>query len=155
MVSNGAYGAAARDVCALFADYLEGDAGRPALVVHSGDCSQSVRDALQKTFASFGYENETCTYASLTPRDNANGETVELDSQALFLLVEGIDPLNVIAADARSAELLAQAYRQTYTLDTAIRVFGRPSAAFANLDELLATPEGKQRAWKALKSMQP
>lgn len=155
MTSSGAYGAAAREVCALFADYLDGDAGRPALVVHTLPCSETARDALQKTFSSFGYEGEACTFVSVTPLNAPEQDVVELDPQAMFLLVEGIDPLNIVATDERAAKLLEQTYRQTYALDSAVRIFGRPSAVFSDLNALLQTPEGKQCAWKALKPMQP
>ena len=82
----------------------------------------------------------------------ANEES-ELDSQALFLLVEGLDPLRLIVADGQTLEVVAHAYRMAIGPDTAVRVFGRPAVCFGNLAELLQTDAGKQRAWALFKTL--
>ena len=93
----------------------------------------------------------SCMFVTLRPTSNANA--VPLDPQALFLLVEGLDPLCVICADASTADLFGLAYRTQYNLDSAARVFGRPAVMFDNLDSSLATEAGKQRVWHLLKSL--
>ena len=155
MAANSTYGAAEREIRELFADYLDGGASNPGLAVGMHPLSPEVRNAISKTFEAFGYESTACTFASLTLLDaNAEGGDIALDPQALFVLVEGLDPLYVIAADAASTEMLGKAYRTNYVLDTPNRVFGRPSAAFSDLQTLLQTPEGKQKAWRVLKALQ-
>lgn len=83
----------------------------------------------------------------------AGAGDVRLDAQALFMLVEGLDPLCVICADAAAAEALGGAYRTEFSLDAPARAFGRPAVAFREFATLIATDDGKQRAWKLLKSL--
>lgn len=143
MATKSAYGAAARDIGELFADYLEGDADRPALVLSADALADDARAAIEKSFAAFGFSAESCSFARCG----------ELDPQAVFLLVEGLDPLYVIASDHAAIALLAKAYRADYPNDSPIRVAGRSGVAFADLHALMATPESKQKAWKLLKSL--
>lgn len=155
MAVKSSYGAAAQEICDLFSDYLEGDGGRPALAVGSRLPSATARNAIAKSLEAFGYGAEACTFAALTPIDDqAEGGDITLDPQALFLLVEGLDPLHVIATDAQAVAVLGHAYRTSFAVDAPIRVFGRQSAAFENLDTLLESQAGKQRAWRILKSLQ-
>ena len=141
----------ADEIGTLFDDYLEGDASHPMLVASDRPLSEAARDALRKSFASFGYGDDACMFVTLRPTSNANA--VPLDPQALFLLVEGLDPLCVICADASTADLFGLAYRTQYNLDSAARVFGRPAVMLDNLDSSLATEAGKQRVWHLLKSL--
>ena len=155
MAVKSSYGAAEREIGELFADYLEGGGKNPAVALGARPLSPEARNAIDKSLEAFGYPQRACTYASLTPVDDtAEGSDLALDAHALFLLVEGLDPLFVIAADSASVAALGQAYRTSFPLDAPIRVFGRPSAAFSNLDTLLETPQGKQKAWRIMKSLQ-
>ena len=81
------------------------------------------------------------------------GADIPLDAQSLFLLVEGLDPLRIIVTDRRSADLLASAYRTAFPNDSAARTFGKPTAVFRDLDALLQTDAGKQKAWAVLKTL--
>ena len=143
MAGKSAYGASAREISELFADYLEGDANRPAFALSSQELDNDSRNAIEKSLEAFGYPPESCTFAT----------TGELDTQAIFLLVEGLDPLFVIATDRDATAALSQAYRTDFPPDSPIRVAGRPAVTFADLHSLMATPETKQRAWKLLKSL--
>ena len=154
MAIKTSYGATEREMSELFSDYLQGDSSRPALVIGQRLPSSNVRNALEKSMESFGFEPETCTYASIRPiTDSGEDNDAALDHQALFLLIEGLDPLYVIAVDSFATNLLSQAYRTQLAEDAPIRVFGRPSAAFSNLEAMLETPDGKQSAWRVLKSL--
>ena len=77
---------------------------------------------------------------------------VEPGYLSIFLLVEALDPILLAIADEKTARLVAQAYRTAYDLDAPARVFGRPTAVFRNLAELVSTDEGKQKAWRVLKA---
>ena len=173
MAKTSAYGASAREIRELFGDYLDGGAGeaagagsgesagegagaapRPALALSAEPLPAVARNAIEKSLAAFGFGDDACLFATLVPRDpTVEGGDIRLDAQALFLLVEGLDPLYVIAADADSAAALAAAYRTEFPLDAPIRAFGRPAAAFADLGALLQTDAGKQKAWQVLKSL--
>ena len=141
----------------LFASYIESAFESPnsiVLVLSKHELGANARNAIEKSFAALGYSGNIQTYATLLPHDCAPGETgVMLDPQAVFLLVEGLDPLFVITADSASTQTLGAAYRTEYAPDSAIRAFGRPAIAFANLDALLETDAGKQKAWRLFKSI--
>ena len=112
----------------------------------------AAQDAIEKSLSALGYGQDVCTYATLLPHDTDESE-MELDPQALFLLVEGLDPLCVIAADAAATQALGRAYRTEFTLDSPIRAFGRPAVSFHDLTSLLTTNEGKQKAWHIFKGI--
>jgi len=88
----------------------------------------------------------------LDPRGNDDGEGAELDPQSVFLLVEALDPTLLVITDEKTGRVVAQAYRAAFDLDAPARVFGRPTCVFRDLTALLATDNGKQTAWKVLKS---
>lgn len=147
------YEAGAADIRALFDDYVEGDSSRIALVLSESPLAQPARDAVEKSLAAFGYGGDTCSFATLKPHDpEMEGGDIELDPQSVFLLVEALDPILLAITDEKTARLVAQAYRTAYDLDAPARVFGRPTAVFRNLAELVSTDEGKQKAWRILKA---
>jgi len=148
------YSASAEEISSLFCDYLEGDASFPVLTISERPLEETARNALLKSLESFGYGPFACAFATLFPADaEAEGSDVPLDAQALFLLVEGLDPVCVVCADAVTADALGRAFRTHYDLDAAVRVFGRPAVAFRNLPQMLETEKGKQLAWHLLKSL--
>ncbi len=75
------------------------------------------------------------------------------DPQALFLLIEGLDPLFLIVCDDAAARQLEAAYHAELARDAANRLFGRDAVVFRNLSALMGTPRDKQRAWALLKSL--
>ena len=154
MAQSNIYGAGAASIFELFGDYVEGDAGRAALVLASKRPCDASLDALDKSFAAFGYGTDAFSVATIEPLDaSAEGGDIPLDSQALFLLVEGLDPLLLICADAESVSLACLAYRSQFEQDAPARVLGRPAVMFRNLDDLMKSDAGKQKAWKLLKSL--
>lgn len=84
-----------------------------------------------------------------------DGQTPEmlLDPVAIFSLVEGLDPLVVVALDATAASLLGATYKQDILLERAGQLFGRPLVAFSDFASHLANPDAKQRAWRLLKTL--
>ena len=148
------YSASAEEIGGLFGDYLDGSAACPVLILSEQPLGDVARNALEKTFSSFGYGNAgACGYATLHPSNATEEWDVVLDPQALFLLMEGLDPICVVCADEASATCLGKAYRTAFEPDAPARVFGRPAVAFRDFAALLATDEGKQRAWHILKSL--
>lgn len=148
------FSASADELRDLFADYLDGEGVCIVLALSERPLGAEARNAISKSLESFGYGADACLFATLHPADeSAEGGDIALDAQALFLLLEGLDPLCVICADAASANRLAEACRTAYDLDSPIRAFGRPAVAFRDLTALLATDNGKQQAWRLLKSL--
>ena len=154
MSQSNIYGAGAASIFELFGDYVRGDAGRSALVLSARPLGDGASNALGKSLAAFGYGSDAFSTATITPQDpDAEGGDIPLDPQALFLLVEGLDPLILICADRESVELAGQAYHTRFRPDTAERAFGRPAVMFDDLEALMESEAGKQKAWKLLKSL--
>lgn len=154
MSQSNIYGAGAASIFELFGDYVCGDAGRAALVLSSRPLGEAATIALDKSLAAFGYGPDAFSTATMMPTDSTEeGGDIPLDPQALFLLVEGLDPLILICADENATSLVSQAYRTAFRPDTAERAFGRPAVMFENLDALMESEAGKQKAWKLLKSL--
>lgn len=154
MAQSNIYGAGAASIFELFGDYVEGDAGRAALVLASKRPSNASLIALDKSLAAFGYGADAFSIATIKPLDaSVEGGDIPLDPQALFLLVEGLDPLLLICADAEAISLACLAYHSQFEQDAPARVFGRPAVMFRNLDDLMGSDAGKQKAWKLLKSL--
>ena len=148
------YSASADDIRALFGDYVEDDGPCIVLALSERSLEDAARNAIERSLQSFGYGVDACTYAMLLPRNpSAEGGDIKLDAQALFLLVEGLDPVCVICTDAPSIASLEAAYRTSFEADATARVMGRPAVMFASLASLLETEKGKQTAWHLLKSL--
>ena len=157
MPRSNIFEAGAASIAELFEGYLERPSANGScivLVVSSQRLADNARDALEKSFDALGYGRNLCTFATLaTHGDDAFGGGETLDPQALFLLVEGLDPLFVITTDGGAVQTLGSAYRTEFAHDSAARVFGRSSVAFDDLEALLETDAGKQKAWHLLKNI--
>lgn len=135
------------------------------------ELSKTAKSALTKTAESFGIPAKKCLFATCTSAsDNhsnnaccsssdsscANEDT--LSEKDIFAIVEGLDPKMLIICDNTTCELALAAYTsKTYTpvlpLEKRARLFGRRCVAFSSFESLLDSPENKQRAWSALKTL--
>ena len=127
----------------LFDEHLDG--ARSALVCVVGGSSPSTRSraALDSAMASLGYGSAACTFAT----------TEGLDDQALFLLIEGLDPLCLIAIDNAGAQALGRAFKCEVPLGEPCRAFGRSVVTCHNFDAMLDDGQDKQIAWALLKKL--
>ena len=133
----------------LFGSYLNGAKAGLVCIVSEKPLSAEAKSALENSAAALGYGRAGCTFATLADADNKTA----LDAQALFLLIEGLDPLVVVATDAEAARSLGGAYRQDVPLDAPFRLFGRSAVAFAAFESLLENAQSKQVAWALLKKL--
>lgn len=127
----------------LFGEHLDGARSALVCVASSRSLSERSRVALGNAMASLGYGPAACTFATVE----------ELDDQALFLLVEGLDPLCLIATDQAAAHALGRALRCDVPLGKPSRAFGRSAVAFCDFDEMLDDGQDKQIAWALLKKL--
>ncbi len=140
------YGANGQAALELYSDYVSGGGSTLACVVSARPLSGGARNAAESSMAALGY-GAGPVFVVLTVDD------VTLSDQDLFSLVEGVDPLVVVATDAPAAAALSHAYRTDMKLGEAGRLFGRDAVAFRDLEGMLATPEDKQRAWALFKKL--
>lgn len=143
--NNGSmYGVAAEGVLAVYGSLLEGTGNETVLAVSSNALGESARKALAASTEALGYGRDCLALVAT--------EGV-LGSNDLLTIVEGLDPLCLVATDAKASALLAQAYRHDVEPDAACRLMGRSVVAFRDLAALMNTPEDKQRAWALLKKL--
>lgn len=127
----------------LFGQYMSGAHVGLCCVISSESLSEAAEKALNSSLAALGYGHDACTY--VVPGD--------LDQQALFVLIEGLDPICIVAADGKSAALLGQAYHLAVPSGKATRLLGRTAISFLDFGSLLQTPQDKQIAWALLKKL--
>ena len=140
------YEVAAQEVCELFAAHLDGAPLPLVCIVSGAPLPEAARAALASSARALGY-GDACTFAAVSGPDG------NLDANSLFLLIEGLDPLCLIAADGEAADLLAQAYRAPVPQDQACRLMGRPVVAFRSFEAMLGDDRDKQVAWALLKKL--
>ncbi len=132
----------------LFSSYLEEKNSLLVFVLSEHALAQRSRDALNKAFEAKGFGVNPCSFVSLNPLDNPS-----LDKQSLYLLIEGADPLLLVASDQATVSLLSEAYACDLLVEKVSRVFGRFCAAFTSFDSMLDSPQKKQEAWGLLKKL--
>ena len=157
------YSISANEIWDLFSDFVEGNPDGGALALSTQPLPANARDALERSLDAFGYGRNALAYVTLEARaaagqpaqtaDSTAPYAAPLDPRAQFLLIEGIDPICLIACDDRAVASLEAAYRTACTRDTSMRILGRPCVLFGDLPALLATDQGKQRAWALLKTL--
>lgn len=131
----------------LFGAHLSGTRSALVMVLHKAVLDEASRAALSSSAAALGYGREGCLFVALDADDGA------LDPQALFLLIEGIDPRCLVAADAEAAKVLQAAYRCEVALGEPSRLLGRTAVAFSSFSTMLADGQDKQVAWALLKKL--
>lgn len=136
----------------LFAEHLRGYHAGLVCIVSNTSLEDPASTALENSLAALGYGRGAGTFTTLHP-EGGLGEDGKLDAQALFLLIEGLDPLCLIATDSTAVALLGQAYHQDLPLDAPCRVFGRTTVAFRSFSMMLDDPKNKQVAWGLLKKL--
>ena len=154
MSKSNMYSASADEIWGLFADYVEGNPDGGAVTLSTEPLPSEARNALEKSLAAFGYGDDALAYATLLPHGaDADSGAAMLDPQAEFLLIEGLDPICLIACDERAIASLEATYRTTCKRDAGVRVFGRPCVLLRDIADMLKTDQGKQRVWALLKTL--
>lgn len=144
MVEKKPYDITASEIFALFEDHLEGASDRPFLVLSHAMLQPTAKDAIEKSLDALGFGPEVCTFATL-------GDAI--DDQALFSLVEGLDPVHVIVTDDAAGTSVNDAYRMALAPNAPNRIFGRQSVVFENLEALIEDEPGKRKAWELFKQL--
>ena len=137
------YGYARARVFEELADRIAGNRSGIILAVFTEEPSDAAKNALEKSFAAIGFGAGAVTYAQLSG----------LNSDETFSLVEGIDPLALVACDESAATLCSQAVRQAFPLMQPVRLFGREARAFRRINAMFETEADRQALWHLLKTM--
>ena len=132
----------------LFGAHLDGAHAALVCVLSAKPLEERGCTALRSSADALGYGRDACTFIALVA-----GDGILLDEQALFLLMEGLDPVCLVAADNDAAEALGRAYRCSVETGKANHVFGRTCIAFRDFDAMLDDGQDKQIAWALLKKL--
>ncbi len=141
------YEIAAAEILETYAHAVDGTGREVMLAISENPLSEKATDALEKSAAALGYG------IGHNARSCAHVVAASLDTDDLERIVEGLDPLVIVAADTFSTTLMSDAYRIHVEVDAASRVLGRTVVAFRDFEAMMDTPEEKQRAWSLLKKL--
>lgn len=147
-VNGNMYEVALDETWDLFGDHLSGARSALVCALSAEPLDERSRAALRSSADALGYGRDACTFAVLDAGDGSL-----LDERALFLLVEGLDPVCLVAADEGAASALGRAYRCTVEPAKPNRVFGRTCIAFRDFGAMLDDGQDKQVAWALLKKL--
>lgn len=134
-------------VLMLYGAHLTGAPTSSLLVVTEKAPSDAARQALEKSARSLEFGDAPVAWATLETEEGALG------AEDVRTIVEGLDPVALVATDAFAAEALSGAYRTPLTVDAPNRLLGRTAVIFQDFEALMETPADKQRAWALLKKL--
>lgn len=126
-----------------FAGTINGSSDAISCVIGSTKLDGGALTTLSAGLEARGYPK---TQMTLIERDEAQPES-------LADAVEALDPLVVIITDRASVEAASRAYNVALALESEELLLGRPCRCFEDFPALLATEEGKRRAWGVLSSL--
>jgi hypothetical protein len=141
------YEVSADTTLTLFSAFLEGSPASTLLVISTAPLPAAAREALAKSAIALNFGNAPVSFATL------KSELGELGPGDLMTLIEGMDPLALIAADTTAAEKLSAAYHSPVQVETLNHLLGRPTLIFQDLAALMESAQGKQAAWALLKKL--
>lgn len=134
-------------VLTLYESHLTGTPASTLLVATEKPLSAEALTALEKSATSLEFGEAPLAIAVIeTPEGSLGAEDVRT-------IVEGLDPVALVVADAFAAELVSTAYRLPVALNDKNRVLGRTVVVFEDFEALMKTPADKQRAWALLKKL--
>lgn len=134
-------------VLVLYGSHITGTPASALLVLSETPLGDAAQSALEKSATSLEF--------GAAPLAVVTAETDEgkLGAEDVRTIIEGLDPVALVAADAFAAELLSAAYRTPVTLDAPNRLLGRTTIIFEDFEALMKTADDKQRAWALLKKL--
>lgn len=134
-------------VLTLYGTNVVGAPTSSLLVVTKKPLSPPAMSALEKSAASLEFGTAPLAVAVVETDEGTLG------SEDVRTIVEGLDPVALVVADALAAELVSAAYRTPLLIDERSRLLGRTAVVFQNFEALMESPESKQKAWALLKKL--
>ena len=125
-------------VLMLYGSHLTGAPTSTLLVLSETPLGDAALEALEKSAASLEFG------AAPLARVVVETDEGKLGAEDVRTIVEGLDPVALVACDA---------YRAPVTLDADNRLLGRTAVIFQDFEGMMNTPADKQRAWALLKKL--
>ena len=132
---------------AEFAAYLSGSEQALFLVVHDQELSEHARSAITSAAQAREWGSSDIAWLQVDRAQPALGP------EQLISAIEGLDPLCAVVAGHGSLSLFAKAYRIERPEQGFAHILGRPTCLLPNIEALLGTNEGKQKAWSIMKAL--
>ncbi len=130
----------------LYAPFISGTGNNTVVVIGENAISPNIQKAISDSAERLGYGKNACSWVSVKSQNDER----TLEANDLRMIIEGINPLSIIALNKTSAELLGQAFGLQIPLDTHTRILGRDIAALKDFALALEDQTYKRIAWKAL-----
>lgn len=146
-VNSNIYAFDAARVLQEYLSFVRGDINCTVIVISEHALSDAAVDAIRKSVDKLGFGSDACAWVSLDAESHA------LSSDDVLEMVEGIDPISIVAADSVSAAALSIAYGSDVSTDAANRTNGRTVVAFRDFEKMLDDKDSKQVAWSLLKRL--
>lgn len=141
--SSGIYDFARRSAISRFSGHIHGaESGLIAALFPSAPSPQA-RNALEKSALALGWGSEAVCFV----------ETGGLEPSDLLQLIEGIDPVAVVLAGESSAQAFFAANHTQHFEGECLTVLCREVRLIPRFEELMETPDGRQRIWAVLKTL--
>lgn len=144
----------AANVLTTYAPFVKGNENCMLAAIGSHGVNDAVRNAMTASAQKLEYGTDCIAWIDIHAfGDDEEHSEEALGAHDLHMLLEGIDPVAIIALDEDGARLIADAYASTLHLDAANRVHGRTVVAFSDFASMLNSETSKQRAWNLLKQL--
>lgn len=125
-------------------------------VVSSNALSTHAHEALVASAQRLGYHAKQLAFITLNTSQVSTEEdpsSCAVTPQDLLSVLEALDPLAVVLTDHQASEMASSAYNIPLTLEQREFLLGHGCCCFESFEELLSTPQNKQRAWACLKTL--
>lgn len=130
-----------------FGAFVDGDANDVLVAISSHTLGATAQNALEASAEQLGFGRDAWAWVVL------DTGTSRLEASNLRMLVEGLDPIALVACDGSAASTLSEAYSTQMKMDSTNRIACRTVAAFNNFESMLTSNEAKQKAWRVLKEL--
>lgn len=132
-----------------FGSCLQGNAVASFMVISTDNLSDVAAAALRSSADRLGYAPEEGTFITLAGTE----ADPDANPDALFNLIEALDPLFVVATDEAAVRTLSKSYNKPLHLEAPEDLLGRSTRCFSNMESLLETDKGKAQLWHSLKTL--
>lgn len=160
-----------------YSSAITGSTTASVCAVSENDIGAEAKSALAAAFARLGYDARQIAFVSLdvlrleegrplcgngvaaahddasSEASNSAGSDAKERGDALFTVLETLDPLCVVLCDHASTETASRGYNQPLPLETRTLLLGRPCLCFEDFASLLEDDAGKRKAWETLKTL--
>ncbi len=134
-------------VLEAYGAFVEGTSDALIAVVSAQALDDIGRNAIEASADKLGFGRGRVAWITLGGWEDALG------AADLAQLVEGLDPVALIATDGKASSLLSAAFETPFQLDSKNRAACRTVIAFNDFASMLADSESKQLAWHLLKML--